>query len=251
MNQFKDKIDDYLSGKLPSSEVAAMEKAMEEDPELKKALIRQKVFNEAINLLVEEDLKEKLNPKKQARVRRLWRPMSMAASFLILIVAAPYWWASNQFSDQKILEVSYLDAADGSSRVVIDSLPLPASQTFQQAYSAFARNEDEKAIQLFQSIVNDEEYAVDADYYLGHLHFRKEDFNPAAKRFKAVTDRPNLPVYIPRQEVEANYLLARFGEGDLTPDSLKLLSELLEKQNPKKASRLRRRLNNPIARLIY
>jgi hypothetical protein len=69
MNQnFKDKINDYLEGKLNATDLAAFEEAMSADETLLKAVEVSRLEKQSIELLIENDLRAKMQTWKKDRL---------------------------------------------------------------------------------------------------------------------------------------------------------------------------------------
>ena len=249
MPHSQEKIDAYLSGRMEGQEKENLEQDLANNQEFQKKVIQRKAYLDAIDLLVEEDLKKTFWAKRNTFIP-LYQKMAIAASVLIIILAGiSYWWASTQLSDEQVLVDSYIPPTFPGKKSEIE--PTKADITFLQAQNAYQNDEKAEAIRLFSLLVKDSSYAVTAQFFMGHLSFKEGDYQQAASYFKRVQVQSNLPAHIISAEARANFLLARFGEGDLPQDSLQQLVTLLRQIDPQRARTLEQRVNHPIGRLFY
>ncbi len=96
---FLDKIDDYLSGKLPPDEAMALEQKSAVDPETAEAIEFMRLEREGMELILEERLREKMGgweeelPTPKTNLSRYgW---VLGAAFALLIAVAVWRWAAS------------------------------------------------------------------------------------------------------------------------------------------------------------
>ncbi len=96
-----DKIDDYLSGKLPPEEAAALEQQAANDAETAEAIEFVRLEREGMELILEERLRERMGAWEQELPAEKTRGLSrygwfLGAALMLLTAFALGWWAAGQ-----------------------------------------------------------------------------------------------------------------------------------------------------------
>lgn len=247
MNDVDKHIEQYLKGALSPDESEAFEKKMAEDPALEKAVKSQKIFNSAIDLLADEDIKKTFLKKRLAR-KVIYLRLSMAAGFLLLLTAASWWWAKDQFSKERMLADFSIEAIAQDDRAETDSIRT-ADSIYTEASGAFVNKNNSVAILLFSQLRTDSIYSTSANYHLGHLYFRLGEYQKASEAFKASLSNPGFWGANTLDEIRVNLLLSRYGAGLIPQDSLIHLKRVLENIDPDRAQTLGRRLRHPLRKI--
>ena len=196
--QMLDKIEAYLNGNMNAQEEKAFDIAIEKDPELAAAVDNFGVANDAIELLIEDNLRAELNnlkaeeagasnvvsinkKKPVAKMRSLRTYLAAAASVALLLGFFGMNWAGGNYSDSALHGEFYssydMPNVRSSQNVVND---------FAEGLTAFKAENYSQAAQFFQGIVVDDPRYAEAQFYLGQSLLENKDFDGAAEQFKKV-----------------------------------------------------------------
>ncbi len=239
-----ERIDALLNGKLSTTERAAFQEEMAKDANLEQDVKTHTLEREAIKLLLKEDYKAQIKAwrtegsatttlpssakertlQPKARTRSL-RPMLSAAASILLLLVAGFWFSNANYSGNAIASDAYTEAGsitDRSGNVQLD-------KNVQQGLQAYFSEQDyDGAIRSFEQAGN----SVDANYYLGHSHFKLKQYGEAVSYFNQVLAATTLPSYINRSQLEYNRLLAQIGAGDTGSTFEQNLAQLIQNGQP-------------------
>lgn len=262
-HNYTNQIDRLLNGKLSAKERASLQETVARQPELEQAVKTQLLEREAIKLMLQEDYKAKIKTwraeasnstnniakertlQPQSRMRSL-RPILSAAASILLLLVAGFWFADNSYSNHSLLSEAYLEAGglgDKGGTELDDNL-----QKGLQAF--FDNNNYSLAIDYFQQAGN----SVDAQYYLGHSHYKLGQYTEAVGYFEKVLTQTELPAYINSSKLEYNRLLAQVGAGDTGAKFEQNLENLIQNgQAPfnQKAQNLKDKLGSFWRNLVF
>ena len=246
------KIDLYLADQLPASEKSAFELAMNQNAALKKEVQIHRLERRATRTLLKNNFREKIKKNRAAstiswdsitdessaaapkevkvfKMRPLKRILSMAAAGLVFILAGSIWWSNTQFSNERLAEEGYYQAASAGNK----SRGNEADPIFQGGLQAYFVNKDYvQAIQQFSAIpITDGNYLA-AQYYLGHSQLQAEQFSAAIAAFEKVLQAPIIPPFMTKEEVTWNQLMAYMGIGDTGTVFQQKLNNLITSGQP-------------------
>jgi hypothetical protein len=158
-----DKIEAFLDRQLPDKEREAFEQAIAQDPELATQVELQRFERDAMELLVEQDLREDMKVWKKEmlhdyaatqpdnirklKVRRRTRFLAIAAGFLVILTAAALWWFQPFSEDQP----------------AIASNDIPTSQDQQREPSQITPELNEQADQPIAQLTEPQKKGTEAE----------------------------------------------------------------------------------------
>ncbi|MBK8557780.1 MAG: hypothetical protein IPL65_19465 [Lewinellaceae bacterium] len=99
MEELRDKLEDYLSGKLGAAEKKALEQQLASDPALQEMLRWQKLERDAMDVLAEDDLrndllewKKGLPANKSPKIVPIWSRYTIAIAAAVALILSIWWW---------------------------------------------------------------------------------------------------------------------------------------------------------------
>lgn len=166
-------------------------------------------------------------PPTETKVVKMggWRRiLSIAASVLVLVFAGAYFYASNQYTGDAIVNQNYLLAASAGDR----SGQATASRELLNGQQAFFAEENDLAQAQLEGIQRGDTDYLAAQYYLGHIALREKDYQSANQIFTTLLGSQNLPNFINRDQLRYNQLLAMVGYGNTGAEFQRAVAELAE-----------------------
>lgn len=150
-------IEAYHKGKLDARQRAAFEEEMDADPDLKEAVENYWKIEPVLDLLLEEDIRSKINEIKHTPTKTipLRRWISIAAAILLLVFAM-YWIFTPKpvLTGPKMAELYYQAPPDmGSRGETADQGLTPQQIAIQNAHKMIQNNQNEDAEEILQSLV--------------------------------------------------------------------------------------------------
>jgi len=197
-----DDIRNYLDGRLDKTANQYFEQYMQQHPEfreevnfyknLQQATVRvnkEKDFSELVQQvdqnLAQEHFFEKKSTEvstKPARSRRIFLPLAIAASFLVLFWFGGQYWASQNYSNEALV-ASYFQPFEASSadRGTEETFSTQVDAGLQ----AFQQNDYVTAIEQFQAVPDSSTLYAQSRYYLGQSYMANGNFEEAIVAFEA------------------------------------------------------------------
>lgn len=178
MENYFDKIENYLAGTMPAEERSSFEAELAQNKELKDTLEAHRLANDAIEVMVEDNLRTELkkmqaevypigekgpSSEKQAKVvtlRRLWPRLAAAASVLLLIGFFTFQWAGNNYNTSTIAG-NFYDTTD------LLNVRGDADFLLEQGLNHFRNDQFAEAADFFRAIPDSVDLAPKSRYYLG------------------------------------------------------------------------------------
>ena len=206
-------IEAYLKGEMNATDRQAFEAQLATDEQLQRELaayrqlfdgfqgFREKAFEEKVTewtqsarvMSGETSGPGKVIPMNQAaKLRSLWKRVAVAASFTLLLGMAAAWWASQQYSDLKIVQNVYSPPLSSGTMGEQNQEASELEKTFERGHQFFQKGNYTDAVQKFDAIV----HSLEA--------------NP--KLFDGITRNFYL------ENAKWTKLLAQFANGDLTDE---------------------------------
>lgn len=225
MNDFYNKIEDFLAGNLSPEESFAFKAKMESEPDFAREVEAHKEANETVEMYTKIRLKEKVKTlHHKAKVkpgvgqRRIY---SIAASISILILAGALWFANANFSNQALVADHFQLPAFTQRDIDNDNL----DELSKKVADAYAAKDYIQAISLLSSIPESPLYN-EAQYHLGNLYLETNQPAKAIAPLETLIDRNDA-----RYVENAQWLLvvAHLKNDDLEKTKLSLETIL---QNP-------------------
>jgi len=198
------KIIDYLLNRMDESERSEFSIRIDNDPELAEevkffktlGLVARKAdqekFKDAVSGVHQTLGKEgffltsekKLLPdSSKTRIRKIWRPIAIAASILLVIGVSGKIWVDSQFSSRALAN-QYFEPVTSISEVRIGENQ-PTGQ-LDRAKSAFDSENFELARQEFSTIASDSPLYTESQYFLGHTYDKLANYDQAIESFRTV-----------------------------------------------------------------
>jgi len=193
MNEEKkyDQIQQYLQGTLKDQALEQFETQLAEDSELQLEVDLHQISGDAMELLVEDNLrgelqglaqKAKARPSQKGKVvnfrRRIYQ-IGIAASFLLAIGFFGILYQGGQYSNEAIAGRYYDDALVGNLR------GSNSASLLQEGMDQLA-NEDYPAALNYFDQVTDPALQAEASYAAGHAHYLLGNYPQAADNFQRV-----------------------------------------------------------------
>ncbi len=193
MKNFK-LIDRYINNKMTLQERTAFEEKLANNKELAAEYKTQKFEEDALELMIENKIREKIQrlkkrgDKRQGKVFPIRRILSIAAVVTLLFVALPWWHFSNQSYYPRMAEKHYqLSKPDISPQLKGGTPALTEELSYHiNLLEAGDKTERAKAIAFLQE---QKPTLAIAYYYLGHVFFRENNYAAAVNNFGEFMDR--------------------------------------------------------------
>ena len=222
---FTQRIDAYLDNELSPKEIASFEADLQTDTDLAAAFKVHKAEREAVLLMLKKDYKNQIKewrnnasdeegelvkvvniPKKETtKVRPLRRILSIAASILVLLTAGSVFFGNSNYSNSALGENWYMNADTGGDKGSESSI----DAAYNEGLNAFFKEKNyQKSIAAFSKVNAQSESYIDAQYYLAHANYATENYVAAIKYYNTILKATELPVYINRDKVRWNRLMA-------------------------------------------
>jgi len=248
---FTQRIDAYLDNELSTKELANFEADLQTDTDLAAAFKIHKAEREAVLLMLKEDYKSQIKewrsnasdeedevesakvvslPKKETtKVRPLRRILSIAASILVLLTAGSVFWGNSNYSNNALGENWYMTADTGGDKGSATSI----DASYNAGIDAYFNQKDyQKAITEFSKINPQSESYIDAQYYLAHANYANENYLIAIKYYNTILQARELPVYINKDKVRWNRLMAMLENNQVDDNFYKELDAIAESKRP-------------------
>ncbi len=254
MNEEKkyEQIQSYLDGSLSATDRQVFEQELTQDPDLKADLDLHLLSNDAIELVIEDSLREDLKqlhqeskkvkePTKKGKVvglRRRMISLSIAASILLVVGFFAANYQANQYDNQSIAGALYED--DLLTRVRGSN----SASLLQQGMDLYTQGNYPASIEFFDQ-VEDPNLQAEADYATGHAHYNIGAFPAAAENFAAAIDSGD-PRFVEKSELY--YLLSALAADQTDANRFnEVLNQMLENEehlHHQEALNIQKKLNS-------
>lgn len=258
--KYFDQIEAYLNQELSETDAKAFEQAVENDTELQQAMDIHMLSRDAMDILVENDLRAELNELRAEQQteaapatirqlrprRRLFTQLAVAASVALAVGFFSFFWASNNYTDEAIAFAAYDNP--------VQSTTIRGNQGVQQQLKSvknqLANQEIAAAIATLEKIENGAENS-EVQYYLGHAQFLNKDYSTAAGNFQqaiAINDARY------KQKAEYYLLLSWMLEGQTNTTAFQTLYDKIAQDDNhygnKKLATINQKRNSFWAKLV-
>lgn len=228
--KYFDRIEQYFAGEMNAAEERAFEAEMETNSELKETVEGYHLADEALELLIGDNLRNELQEwgqeaagakvvsiqkeqKREAKVislRSYASRFAMAASVLLLIGFFTFQFMGSQYSNES-LRTAYYENPDFSQ------LGIRGDDEFSldDAYTALKANDLDKGMSLLQEIPADNNFYAEAQYRLGEVYLVKKEYKNAIKAFDNVVTTGHTSFV---EDAEWNKIVAYLGTDNLNDD---------------------------------
>ena len=260
--QILNKIEAYLNGDLSSSEEQQFDTEIAQNPKLAKAIDNYSIANDAIEILIEDNLRKELEQLKaeeasagkvvsinknrhQIKRRSLRSYMAIAASLAILLGFFSVQWAGNNYSNEALMEEVY--GYKMPNVRAANNTPHP----FAEGLKAYQAQDFSKASQFFEGIAADDSRYSEAQFYLGHTLYQGKNYMTSAAKFKQVVTANDVRFV---ENAEWYQLLSLLAAGDRSKEFQSLLSQIANDKNHtfnNKAMQLQTKLGSFWRKLVF
>lgn len=210
-DKYFDTIEQYFEGQMSPQEAADFEAEIERNPALKTSVENYEIANDAIELLVEKNLRAELeewqqeadtdqikpllkgekNEAKVFKMRTLVRNLSIAASVALVIGFFTFQMLGNQYSNENLMSTNYGEINFSTIRGENPDAASNSELVLEEATTAWANNNYDRAIELVEGISPTDEYFAKAQYILGHSFYQKGEFKKAQTAFETTATQQN------------------------------------------------------------
>ena len=236
-------IENYVNGSMDGEEHKVFEKAVSEDQQLAEDLEWMEDLSKSVKALNEEALLKSISSaeselanegffeqfestetggkvvklgERKAKVRPLFsrKIISIAASFLVVLMATGWWFSNANYSNSAISE-GFNTAALREAGIRGDNSR--SMNGMATGITAYNNGEVEEAITFFQNYPATDPDFMRAQYYLGALYFSEQQFDQAIAPLDKVA-KSNIPDRGLAHKAEWMALLAKFNQDQLDAD---------------------------------
>jgi len=263
--QILDKIEKYLNGDMTPQDEAQFDAEIEQNPELAAAVDNFGVANDAIEVLIEDNLRAELNNLKAeesgnqasnvvsinknkpvAKMRSLRSYLAAAASVALLLGFFGMNWAGNNYSNTALGEEMYSgydlpNVRSGNNTV----------HPFSEGLTAFQNKNYDQAVEFFKGIVVDDPRYPEAQFYLGHALLESKNFGEAATQFEKVAGLEDVRY---TESAEWYQIIAQLSLGETNNNFDTLLTKITTDKDHtfnKQATELQGKLNSIWRKLAF
>ncbi|MEO1434163.1 MAG: hypothetical protein AAFV80_01410 [Bacteroidota bacterium] len=190
---FYNQIEDYLNGNLSATEQTAFETAMQTDAALAQEVEDNRLALEALDLLVERSLKDRLQELQSAReqkerfTRKPFRIVAIAASFALLIAIAAYLITKQGYTDEALFAANY-EQVQGDNNRGSDQVNLQLSSGIE----AFNAGDWALAIDALAAISSEDSNFAEAQFFIGQAHLELQQTKSARTAFQYLVDQQDV-----------------------------------------------------------
>ena len=194
--KYYDRIEAFVGGTMSADEQTRFEAELETNPELKTEYLAYRATHDVMEVLAFEQLQEELremdigstpsstattSKEPPARIRRMPRRLlTLAASFLVLVLAGTLWWSNSQYSDQQLAGKHFMTPNLSKVRGT------NTEDALSQAATAFYQGNYDTSIRLLQSIPSSDPVYADAQWLLGYACLQEGRAQEAVTAFNVV-----------------------------------------------------------------
>ncbi len=193
-------IERYLNYEMSGAERKSFEAQLNQTEELRQALEDRTLAHEAIELLIENNLRKQLNAlaAKEAdesddvkiisihKRRRYRQWISIAAGVLLLV--GVFAIINNNPSRSGLVNEYYAQPSFNVSRGNVPS----GFEQLQEGLKLLRDNKLDNAINIFSAIPSGAEYYITAQYYMAHGLYLKKEYQKASESFLIVSESEDL-----------------------------------------------------------
>lgn len=129
-----------------------------------------------------QELTQEKTKVVQLKPKRRLRVLSLAASFLVLVVTGSLIFSNTSYSNQQIAIDSYKDPGLTANMKGSDTQVSP----LETGTNAYYRNNYKEAIESFSTVPNDSDYYLEAQYNLAHTHYQLKEYDKTIDLFQYV-----------------------------------------------------------------
>lgn len=210
-DKYFDTIEQYFEGQMSAKEEAAFEAEMERNPALKSSVENYEIADDAIELLVENNLRAELNdlrqvssskhmnssnPEKKAtakvfQMKGLIRKLSIAASIALVVGFFAFQFMGSQYANDSLMSANYGEVNFSSVRGDSSDAVSNSELALKEATSAWNKQNYDRVIELVETIPPTDGYFAKAQYLLAHSFYQKGAYKKAQTAFETVATQQN------------------------------------------------------------
>lgn len=241
--KYYDTIEAYLNNQLNPAERESFEKQLADNPELKQAVERFRQSEEVLDVVIREDLRQKMQqwrkemPPPKPKIFTLTR--SIAAALILIAAASTFIIIQiNRYSNES-LALRYFEAFDEGN-------PMGAQESdkLKAGINAFEKGEYAQAINILSDIPEDHPEFDKAQLYIGSAYMKLKKFDKSQPYFERILA---MNYSLLKDLAQWNLLLAWLGAGQTDAEFYDLLDKIRSDSNHRyhsKAQKLLKDLNS-------
>lgn len=234
-----EKIEQYLENLLEPEDRQSFEVEIRGNPELRALVMNHILAKEAIGILLEDKIREKLSAldlkpgthvksKEPVKIIQISQKIKWAAAVLILVTGTWIFFMVNSHTTSNLTQKYYQTASSGQVRGINEA----GAKAFQEGLTAFFKeNNFSSAISLFEQVPETDSNYIPSRYYLGHSYLKVKSYESALNEFDFLLSKESLPEYMSRDELKFNRILALTNIPDSETEVRKGLEELISGNN--------------------
>lgn len=207
------KIDAYIKGELSAEEKLAFDQQIRENDEIKQELLVHLLANESISLMVEDEVRKKLD-KIRPTVVPLWRRPAVKWAIAACVIGVvslisyttilrPNQEEKHRYTEQlqSLTRISVLDQkmGDGTDVSSLECIKAYDDHNYNEALQCFDQQPDKNTVQIQE--------------FMAHCYLKMEQYSEASTRFESLLKREEV-----RKEpdlntaIEWNWMIALAGQ---------------------------------------
>lgn len=161
-------IEAYLKNDLHAELASSVEKRIKSDQDFAKKVEQYKTIISGLDVIANQEFKDKLKtwetesqkgnndttPRKGAVIRPIFRRMTIAASFLLVVSIGLKWYATANFGPKAVMESSYFRPETGGTMgSEIPEVVQLVEKQFASAHDFMENQEYEMALEAFDNVL--------------------------------------------------------------------------------------------------
>ena len=226
MNEvYFEKLEQYFGNELNELEKLQLEKEMAQNPDLRQEFQKHQLAIDAIDLLIEKNIRTKFQewqpasrvkevnsapPARSVSTKKIYfRPIAIAASFLILVALAFTIWI-NLPQKRETLAQHFYQTPELSKRTSFQG----TASELEEGFQLFENKNYQEAIPIFLKLEESSGRYAEAQYLLAHAYFQLKKFDQAIVAFKKVAASEDQRY---KEKADWNLLLSYLAMNDRGP----------------------------------
>ncbi len=188
---FYEYIDDFLNGALKGEELKLFQSEMDKDPALKKAVenhpIAKRIAGSFAEIEAEEILSQLSDSSGKEYGRRKFLNWALIAAAVLLLICTPIVLNLFNKGNNTNLALSYYNAPIVNSTRSVEQ----PTELLERGKYYFELRQFRRSDSIFTSLL-DGIQGDDAQYFLGHSAFMRENYDMAKKSWSSIKEAPLL-----------------------------------------------------------
>ncbi|MCB0668744.1 MAG: hypothetical protein KDC80_23130 [Saprospiraceae bacterium] len=198
-----EKIERYIRKEMSGQELSDFQSELEQDPDLRKAVVKMQLISDAIELDVENDLRSQLGTlRNPAKIKDIRRPSSslrwlIAAAIMALVAVSMWMLVQTSNSLDQFVQNEYINYSDINLRSEGSNSKSPGLQLIYDG-------QDEEAISWYRSHLVTEPQDYESRFILADLYKKQNQIDQSKAGFLILARSESL---LWKDRAAWNYLL--------------------------------------------